>query len=153
MSLRLLRDEIQHEMNAVQKFIELAIAAQSGGYLHAAQYFLSEAREDCMHSFLYARELDKHGGVDDTRNIVEILKQYYELESGALSRIHEIHKQAKEENIHSITPFLSKMMGAHSEDAYKAQKLLETISILFANEDIVSTEDLFKELEESEKIK
>lgn len=146
MALESIKKEIAKEIEASRCFIELAIAAQKCGYTKAAKFFISEAQEDCEHAFLYARELDKYNGVTvDDRNIVEITKAFYELEHGAIERISEMYKEAHKEDLRSIHPFLSKMMGIHSEDTYRAKKLLQKINILFSADSLSDIESLFKD--------
>lgn len=146
MALELMKQEVLKEMEAVKCFIEYAIEAQQSGYVEAAKFFLEEAREDCEHAFLYARELDKFHKTDkNQKNIMEITRSYYDLEYGAIDRISEIYKEAKEKNIYSIYPFLTDMMSKHSEDCYKAKKMLQKIEILHHSESINDIEDIFVE--------
>ncbi|MGL4367433.1 MAG: hypothetical protein ACRCTQ_04040 [Brevinemataceae bacterium] len=150
MALKLLKDEISKEIEAVKMFIELAVAAQKQGYLKAAQYFLDEAREDCEHAFLYAKELDKYKELESNKSITEIVQEYHNMESNALVRIYNIQKEAFENGVFSIQPFITKMMEDHSTEAYKAQKLLQQVSILEKENAIVDIESLFEELSEEE---
>lgn len=146
MSLDSLKEEILNEMESVKCLIEYAIEAQKTGYTDAAQFFLAEAREECTHAFLYARELDKFQNMaENSRNIVEITHSYYDLEYKATERISNIFKEAKEKNIRSIYPFLTEMMSKHSEDCYKAKKLLQKIDRLFYSEHMHDIEEIFVE--------
>ena len=146
MALESIKKEIGKEIEATKCFVELAIAAQKCGYTKAAKFFISEAQEDCEHAFLYARELDKYSGIlDDDRNIVEITKAFYELEYGAIERISDMYKEAHKEDLRSIHPFLSKMMGKHTEDCYRAKKLLQKIEVLFSADSLSDIETLFED--------
>ncbi len=146
-----IKHEILKEMESVKHFIELAIEAQKIGYTKAAQFFIAEAQEDCHHAFLYARELDKfHTSNPNDRNIVEITKSYHEMEYGAIDRIAEMFKEAKELKLRSVQPFLVDMMGRHSEDCYKAKKLLQKIEVLYPSDALTDIEDLFEEGSEEE---
>lgn len=146
MKLKLMKDEVLQEMNAVHNFIKLAIACQKAGYLKAAQYYLAQAREDCEHSFLYARELDKYDELEADLNIVEITKKYFQMEFEAIDRIAAIREEAKSENVHGIYPFLTSLSRDHSEEAYRAKKLLQQVEILHNSEDMKSIEDLYEGL-------
>ncbi|MGL4677673.1 MAG: hypothetical protein ACRCWI_08455 [Brevinema sp.] len=149
MALESIKGEVLKEMEAVKCFIEYAIEAQKSGYTKAAQFFLSEAQEDCKHAFLYAREIDKdYTPSSKDRTIIDITKSYYELEYSAIERISEMYKEAKDKNIRSVYPFLTDMMSRHSEDCYKAKKLLQKIEILFSSDALSDIEELFEDDEE-----
>ncbi|MGL5955313.1 MAG: hypothetical protein ACRC0X_01715 [Brevinema sp.] len=150
MALESMKNEVLKEMEAVRCFIEYAIEAQKAGYTKAAQFFLSEAQEDCRHAFLYAREIDKdYSPSPKDRTIIDITKAYYELEYGAIDRISEIYKEAKDKNIRRVYPFLTDMMSRHSEDCYRAKKLLQKIEVLFSADSLSDIEDLFEDGEEN----
>ncbi len=141
-----MKKEVLQEMEAVKHFIELAIEAQKIGYTKAAQFFIAEAQEDCHHAFLYARELDKyHTPTNSEKNIVEITKIYHNMEFGAIDRIAEMFKEAKELKLRSVQPFLVDMMGRHSEDCYKAKKLLQKVEVLHPTDALTDIEELFEE--------
>lgn len=146
MPLESIKKEIEKEIDATKCFVELAISAQKCGYTKAAKFFITEAQEDCEHAFLYARELDKYSEeLDDNRNIVEITKAFYELEYSAIERISDMYKEAQKKDLRSIYPFISDMMSKHSEDCYRAKKLLQKISILFSADSISDIETLFED--------
>lgn len=145
MPFELMKNEISKEIQAVQHFIEIAIEAQKSGYTKAAEFFLTEAKEDCEHAFLYAREIDKHLDKEQTKNIVDITKEYVDMEAGAIDRIGAIYKKASATETRCILPFLSKMMQLHSEDAYRAKKLQQKIQILFSSDALSDIESLFED--------
>lgn len=146
MALELIKEEVLKEMDSVQHFIRLAISAQECGYTKAAQYFLSEAREDCEHAFLYAQELDKHSiSVSDHKNIIDITKAYCDMEHGAIDRITAMHHEAKTDNMYSARPFISQMMLTHMEDYYRAKKMLQKIEVLFSADSLSDIEDIFED--------
>lgn len=145
MPFELMKNEILQEIQAVQNFIEIAIEAQKNGYTKAATFFLSEAKEDCEHAFLYAREIDKYAEKQSSKSILDITKEYVDMEVGAMDRISAIYKKASSTETRSLLPFLSKMMQLHSEDAYRAKKLIQKIEILFASDALSDIETLFEE--------
>ncbi|MGL4394723.1 MAG: hypothetical protein ACRCS8_05815 [Brevinema sp.] len=144
-----IKKEIEKEIEASQVFLKLAIASQKLGYLNAAQFFLNEAREDIGHAFEYAVELDKHDGLNEThKNITDITADYKKLEEGAIARLTEMENKTRSANKISTIPFVHKMIQAHSDEAYKAKKLLEKVSILDNQEAIKDIDELFEELGE-----
>lgn len=150
MALKLLKEEVLHEMEAVKCFIELAIMAQKGGYFKAAEYFLGQAQEDCHHSFNYARELDKHDEVPGDMNIVQIVEKFHQLESGAVDRVLAIQDEISQENYRGLAPFILHMLDDHSNEAYTAKKLLQRVSILAPQEAVNDIEEVFSALLENE---
>ncbi len=146
MLLESINNEVLKEMDSVKHFIELAIEAQRAGYTKAALFFLGEARDDCEHSFLYARELDKHHqSSKGDKNIVEITKSYHDAEHGAIDRLSEMFKELDEEQFYSIRPFIVNMMSIHTEDCYKAKKILQKIEVLHESDSMKDIEDIFEE--------
>ncbi len=144
--MKLLKDEIEKELAAVQCFVRLAIAAQKAGYLKAAQFFITKAQEDCGHAFLYAKELDKYGELDGDMTATELAEKYYNLEHDAAARTVAIKKQIIAEGKEDLVPFMQWAIQEHSDEAYTAQKLLQQISILDKQEAIKDIEDIFEEL-------
>ncbi len=148
--MKLLKNEVLKEMEAVKCFIELAIHAQKSGYLKAAEFFLGQAREDCGHAFNYARELDKYDEIDGDMTITEIVQKYQELESGAVDRVLAIKDEIHTENKNGLLPFVLHMLADHSDEAYVAKKLLQKVAILDEQQALNDIEELFTELLEGE---
>lgn len=150
MALQLIKDEVLKEMEAIKCFVDLAIHAQKAGYTKAAEFFLSEAREDCEHAFLYARELDKHDEVPGNMTITEIVKKYQDLEKGAVTRVLAIKDQIISEKHDALMPFVLEMLSNHSEEAYKAKKLLQKVAVLDEQQALNDIEELFEEMSEED---
>ncbi|MGL4387807.1 MAG: ferritin-like domain-containing protein [Brevinema sp.] len=145
--LESLKKEIEKEIEASQVFLKLAIASQKLGHTHAATFFLNEAKEDIEHAFEYAVQLDKHDGLGHiSKSITDITKEYKELEEGAIVRLTEMENKTRSANKISTIPFINKMIEAHSDEAYKAKKLLAKISILDEQEAVKDIDELFEEL-------
>ena len=149
MALKLIKDEVLKEMEAVKCFIELAIKAQKAGYTTAAAYFIGQAQEDCGHAFKYAIALDKHDELEGNASISEIVKTFQDLEVGATGRVTAIRAEVEKEGKQSLLPFVHHMLEDHSNEAYEAKKLLQKINILGV-ESLSDIEDLFKDLMEED---
>lgn len=144
--IKLMKEEIIKEMEAIHTFVELAIESQKAGYFKAAEYFLEEAKEDIQHAFKYAVELEKHDELHTNKTIKEIAQKYHALESGAVDRLTNMHKEASSQEKISSMPFIFKMIEDHSNEAYKAKKLADKINILSEQKAINDIEELFEEL-------
>lgn len=150
MPLELMKNETLKEMEAVKCFIEMAIESQKYGYTKAAKFFLKEAKEDCEHAFLYARELDKHcEKIEGKRTILDIAKDYHQLEAGAITRISELRDEAHKQHFIDAYPFITSMMRRHSEDTYNAKKLAQKIEVLLRADSLSDIEELFDEEEDN----
>lgn len=150
--MKLVHDEVLQEMEAVKSFIEMAISCQKGGFPKAAQFFLGQAAEDVHHTFKYAREIDKYEGKGEAsfKAVVDAIKRYETMESGAVKRVVAMGEEARKENNYSLIPFLNQVLIDHSEEAYSAKKLLQQAILFERAEDLASMEDAFEALEESE---
>ncbi len=146
MALQLIKDEVLKEMEAVKCFIDLAIKAQKAGYEKAAEYFLTQAQEDCHHAFKYAKELDKHGEVPGDMTITAIVQKFLNLEKDATTRVLAIQDQILAENNKALLPFTMEVLKDHSDEAYIAQKLLQKVTILDKQEALNDIEELFTQL-------
>lgn len=144
--MKLMKEEVLREMEAVKCFIDLAIQAQKAGYTKAATFFIGQAQEDCTHAFAYAKELDKHNALDGDMSITEIVKKFYDLEAGAITRLTAIYNEASSGKHMGSLPFIFENIEEHSAEAYKAKKLLQNVTILDQDRAIKDIEDLFEEL-------
>jgi len=143
MALKLLKDEVLKEMEAVKCFIELAIMSQKLGYFKASEYFLGQAQEDCKHAFNYAKELDKHDEIPNDMDIIQIVEKFHDMESQAVDRVLAIQEEMIQDKKKSLAPFLLHMLHDHSTEAYTAKKLLQRVSILAPQEALYDIEELF----------
>ncbi|MGL4367434.1 MAG: hypothetical protein ACRCTQ_04045 [Brevinemataceae bacterium] len=143
MPLKSLKKEILQEYEAAKITITLAAEAQKQGYTKTAKFFLKKSSLSCFRIFLYTQEIDRHYGIDINKNIIQSLKEYYSIESGTLSRIHNIQKEAFLSGLFGIQPFIEKMLTIHAYNVYHAQKLLQNVLILLEEHNINDINNLF----------
>ncbi len=148
--MQLMREEVGNELESVQWFVKLAVACQKAGYLKGAEFFLTQAREDCYHAFVYARELDKYDEINDElirdMTATEAIAKYYELEHEASKRTVAIKEQVLAEGQKDLVPFMEWAIREHSNEYYSAQKLGQQVAILEKDHAIKDIEDLFQEM-------
>lgn len=150
--MKLVKDEVLQEMEAVKCFIEMAISCQKAGFTNAAAFFIGQAEEDCHHAFKYACEIDKYEGKSEAEfaPMVEAVKRYKTMEEGAVKRVVAMLAEADKENNRQLVPFLNEIMAGHSEEAYTAQKLLQKVHVYARTEDLGAVEDEFEHLSDEE---
>ena len=150
--MKRLQSEILEEMNAVKNFIEMAIVCHKAGFTKAADFFLSQAEEDCRHAFKYARELDKFEPARpaDFKAVIAAIKHYQDMENSAADRLLAIREEMHQEKEFRLTPFVVDMLRDHSEEAYAAKKLLQKAEVFERTEDLGALEDEFEALQEAE---
>ncbi|MGL5253833.1 MAG: ferritin-like domain-containing protein [Brevinema sp.] len=143
-----LQNEVLEEMNAVKNFIEMAIVCHKAGFTKAADFFLSQAEEDCRHAFKYARELDKFDAVKpaDFKAALAAIRHYQEMENAAADRLLAIREEMHQEKEFRLTPFVLEMLKDHTEEAYTAKKLLQKAEVFERTEDLAALEDEFEAL-------
>lgn len=137
---KLLNEQIEVESNSSYTYLAMASWCEVNGMEGAASFFYKQSDEERIHMLKLFRYINEKGGVAITpvnkktkmeyKNILELVKAFYEHEKGVSQAVNKLVYMANEDKDYTTLNFLQWYVAEQHEEETLARTLLDKIKLI-----------------------
>lgn len=137
---KLLNEQIEIESNSSYTYLAMASWCEVNGLEGAASFFYNQSDEERIHMLKLFRYINEKGGIAitpvnkkpkmDYKNIMEVLKAFYEHEKSVSQAVNKLVYMANEDKDYTTLNFLQWYVSEQHEEETLARTLLDKIKLI-----------------------
>lgn len=137
---KLLQEQIEVESNSSYAYLAAASWCEVNGLEGAAAFFYNQSDEERVHMIKLFKYLNEKGGhalvpvnkkqKSDFKNIIDLIKYFYESEKGVSTSVNKVIYVANQEQDYTTLNFLQWYVTEQHEEETLARMLLDKIKLI-----------------------